>query len=175
MTKNMINYSIILCVLICSLAIANESENINDKWLKELNIPTWVQNAFYKTEVTEKYDYSFDINPMYIRGDFDGDNSPDVAILVREKASNKLGIIVVHYGSKEFFVLGAGKKIGNGGDDFKWMSNWSVKRKSKVGQGAGEGTPPELKAEALIVEKAESASGLIYWDGKKYSWYQQGD
>lgn len=175
MTKKLINYSIILAVLICSLAIANESENLNDKWLRELNIPTWVQNAFYKTEVPKKYDYSFSINPMYLRGDFDGDNNSDVAILVREKASNKLGIIVVHYSSKEFFVLGAGKKIGNGGDDFKWMSNWSVKRKGKVGQGAGEGTPPELNSEALIVEKAESASGIIYWDGKKYSWYQQGD
>ena len=175
MTKKMIKYSIILTVLICSLAIANESENKNDKWLQELNIPIWVQNTFYKREISKEFDYSFDINPMYLRGDFDGDNNPDVAILVREKSSGKLGMIVIHYASKEFFVVGAGQKIGNGGDDFKWMSNWSVKRKGKVGQGAGEGTPPELKAEALFVEKAESASGIIYWDGTKYSWYQQGD
>ena len=175
MTKNMIRYSIILTVLIRSLAIANESENKNDKWLKELNVPTWVKNIFYRKEISKKYDYAFNINPMYLLGDFDGDNSPDVAIVVREKSSSKLGIIVIHYASKEFFVVGAGQKIGNGGDDFKWMSNWSVKRKGKVGQGAGGGTPPELKVEALLVEKAESASGIIYWDGKKYVWYQQGD
>ncbi|MCH7947402.1 MAG: hypothetical protein IIC66_06335 [candidate division Zixibacteria bacterium] len=175
MTKNMIRYSIILTVLICSLAIANESENKNDKWLKELNVPTWVKNIFYRKEISKKYDYAFNINPMYLLGDFDGDNSPDVAILVREKSSSKLGIIVIHYASKEYFVVGAGQKIGNGGDDFKWMSNWSVERKGKVGQGAGGGTPPELKVEALLVEKAESASGIIYWDGKKYVWYQQGD
>ncbi len=175
MTKNMIRYSIILTVLICSLAIANESENKNDKWIKELNVPTWVKNIFYRKEISKKYDYAFNINPMYLLGDFDGDNSPDVAILVREKSSSKLGIIVIHYASKEYFVVGAGQKIGNGGDDFKWMSNWSVERKGKVGQGAGGGTPPELKVEALLVEKAESASGIIYWDGKKYVWYQQGD
>ena len=175
MTRNIINYSIVLTVLICSLAIANESENKNDKWLKELNVPTWVKNIFYRKEISKKYDYAFNINPMYLLGDFDGDNSPDVAILVREKSSSKLGIIVIHYASKEYFVVGAGQKIGNGGDDFKWMSNWSVERKGKVGQGAGGGTPPELKVEALLVEKAESASGIIYWDGKKYVWYQQGD
>jgi hypothetical protein len=32
-----------------------------------------------------------------------------------------------------------------------------------------------LKGEAILVVKLESSSGLIYWDGKKYQWYQQGD
>jgi len=170
------NKSIFVCVIIlsllgCSFTFADESGD----WLRELSIPTWVKNTFYRKEISKKYDYAFDINPMYLRGDFDGDNSPDVAILVREKSSSKLGIIVIHYASREFFVVGAGQEIGNGGDDFKWMSNWSVKRKGKVGQGAGEGQPPKLELEALLVEKAESASGIIYWDGTKYVWYQQGD
>jgi hypothetical protein len=28
---------------------------------------------------------------------------------------------------------------------------------------------------AILAEKQESASGLIFWDGKQYRWYQQGD
>ena len=28
---------------------------------------------------------------------------------------------------------------------------------------------------ALLVEKSEAASALIYWDGKRYVWSQQGD
>jgi hypothetical protein len=29
--------------------------------------------------------------------------------------------------------------------------------------------------EAIMAEKSESASGLIYWDGKRWRWYQLGD
>lgn len=65
--------------------------------------------------------------------------------------------------------------MGNGGDDFVWMTNWTVRRNKEVGMGASMEPPPTLKGEALLVEKAESASGIIYWDGEQYLWYQQGD
>jgi len=32
-----------------------------------------------------------------------------------------------------------------------------------------------LKGSALYVEKSEAASAIIYWTGKEYKWYQQGD
>lgn len=112
---------------------------------------------------------------MYLRGDFNGDSSNDIAVLVTEKTSNKLGIIVLHFGTNDTFILGAGKIVGNGGDDFNWMTNWDVKRKEKVGQGADGKPPPILIGESLFVEKAESASAIICWDGRKYIWYQQGD
>ncbi len=171
MKKSIFICSIILSSLLCSFAFANEYED----WLQNLNIPIWVRNAFQKNALSKKYDYIFKINPMYLRGDFNGDNKPDVAIFVKEKALKKLGIIVIHFGSNDYFVLGAGKKIGNGGDNFQWMSNWAVKRKGNVGQGADNKPPPYLKTESLYVEKAESASGIIHWNGTTYSWYQQGD
>jgi len=171
MNKLIYSFILSLSVFICSFTFANEYGD----WLKKLNIPNWVRNSFDKNDLNKKYDYSFKINPMYLRGDFDGDNKPDIAILVKNKSSNKLGIIVFHFDSNKFFVLGAGEPIGNGGDDFGWMSNWSVKRKEKVGQGADDKQPPNLVAEALHVEKAESASAIIYWDGSEYIWYHQGD
>lgn len=112
---------------------------------------------------------------MYLRGDFNGDNNPDIAILVKNKSSNKIGIIVFHFNSNNYFIFGAGEPFGNGGDDFGWMSNWTVERKEKVDEGADNKQPPNLAAEAINVEMAESASAIIYWDGAKYIWYQQGD
>ena len=68
-----------------------------------------------------------------------------------------------------------GRDLGNGGDDFGWMDAWHVYEKGKVEQGASEGKPPKLKGDAIMAIKTESASGLIYWNGKKFDWYQQGD
>ena len=171
MKKNIVIYSIMFLILKCPSAYSSEC----DDYLKKLNIPKWIKYTLHKKDLLKEYEYSFKINPMYLRGDFNGDNRPDIVILVTEKSSNKLGVIVIHFSSNNFFVLGAGKTIGNGGNDFKWMSNWAVKRKGKVGQGADDKPPPYLKVESLFVEKAESASGIIYWDGMKYTWYQQGD
>ena len=166
-------FSCITCLTIFMNSFIFASES--DDWVKILNIPNWVHKTFHKKNLIKKYDYSFNINPLYLRGDFNGDNISDIAILVNEKSSNKLGIIVIHFRTNNFYILGAGNSIGDGGDDFKWMSNWAVKRREKVGQGAEDKPPPKLKAEALYVEKVESASGIIYWDGMNYVWYQQGD
>ena len=141
----------------------------------KLNIPHWVQKTFREKRIFKNYNYHFKLNPMYLRGDFNGDDAPDIAIMVKEKLSNKLGIMVIHFGSNDTFILGAGEEIGNGGNDFRWMTNWRVVRKGKVDKGADETPPPGLKGEALFVEKAESASAIIYWDGEDYDWYQQGD
>ena len=44
-----------------------------------------------------------------------------------------------------------------------------------VGKGADGKAPPKLRGDALMVIKTESASALIYWNGTRYAWYQQGD
>ena len=40
---------------------------------------------------------------------------------------------------------------------------------------AGETTVPRLRWEALLVGRIEAASGLIYWNSKRYVWFQHGD
>jgi hypothetical protein len=55
------------------------------------------------------------------------------------------------------------------------MDVWQVYPRGPVEEGVEAGPPPKLRGEALLVEKSESASALIYWNGKRYVWYQQGD
>lgn len=55
------------------------------------------------------------------------------------------------------------------------MDRWSL-QKNKIEQGADESEkPPVAKGDALLLEKVDAASGLAYWDGSKFNWYQQGD
>jgi hypothetical protein len=83
--------------------------------------------------------------------------------------------VALLHASGKSFVVGAGKDVGNGGDDWSWMDKWSLTKRGPVEQGADEAAPPKLKGDALLVEKTESASALVYFDGKTYAWYQQGD
>jgi hypothetical protein len=102
------------------------------------------------------------LNPFLLQGDFDGDHRLDLAVLVTRRDTGARGIAVVHAGAPRAVVLGAGHALGNGGDDFTWMDAWSVQPK-----------PPDR--DALLLEKLESASAIVYWDGAAYRWKQQGD
>ena len=115
------------------------------------------------------------MNPAYLEGDFNGDGNMDVAVLVKERSSGKLGIAIVNGTTGKVTIVGAGIGIGNGGDDFQWMDSWQVYSKTRSAHANGESSIPHLRGDALLVEKSEAASALIYWNGKRYVWSQQGD
>jgi hypothetical protein len=54
------------------------------------------------------------------------------------------------------------------------MDSWQVYSKGRAAEEA-EGSVPHLRGDALLVGKSEAASTLIYWNGKRYLWLQQGD
>jgi hypothetical protein len=124
---------------------------------------------------SKRYALVAHLNPFYIHGDFNGDGRIDTAVLIKDRDSGKTGIAVVHAGARSAIILGAGRKFGNGGDDFKWMDAWHLHPRGIVERGAGQGAPPILRGDALMVIKTESANALVYWNGKRYAWYQQGD
>jgi hypothetical protein len=114
------------------------------------------------------------INPFYLQGDFDGDGWRDTAVLVSERSSGKKGAALVFKNGK-LRVIGAGKDVGDGTEDLDWMDAWYVHPKGKVGGGAGDEPAPKLRGDAIMAIRTEAASGLIWWDGKRFRWYQQGD
>jgi len=52
---------------------------------------------------------------------------------------------------------------------------WQVHLKTSRGaQSLGAGRPPVLTGDGLLLEW-ESASAIVYWNGNRFVWYQQGD
>jgi hypothetical protein len=158
-----------------SVASAQESSDAGDTlgYPQRESIPAWALDRLAEGKLASGYRVSTALNPFYLSGDLDGDGREDVAILVRQIASGKLGIAVLRAGSTAAEVLGAGVEVGNGGDDFGWMDFWRVEPKGSVEKG-GEGSAPRA-ADALLVGKTESASALLVWDGKRFRWRQEGD
>lgn len=139
------------------------------------NLPPTVLRVLENSADAKRYALVAHLNPFYIHGDFNGDGRTDTAVLVKDRGSGKKGIAILHAGAKSAVVLGAGRKFSNGGDDFQWMDAWHLYPRGPVERGADETAPPVLRGDALMVIKTESASALVYWNGKRYAWYQQGD
>ena len=138
------------------------------------DIPEAVKRAIANGSLAKDYELSFHMNPFYLRGDFNSDGKADIAVLVKQRSTGKLGIAIISGATDKVTVVGAGNAIGNGGDDFEWMDTWQVYSKGRAIQEA-EGSVPYLRGDALLVGKSEAASALIYWNGKRYAWSQQGD
>jgi hypothetical protein len=138
------------------------------------NIPQSVKDLFKTSGFDKRFDFSSNLKPSYLKGDFDGDGKPDIAILVKQKTGGKIGIALCHSSTNKILIIGAGTAIGNGGDNFDWMDIWKVVPKAAAAKGLGRAAAA-LKGDALHVEKSESASALIYWNGTKYVWRQGGD
>jgi hypothetical protein len=143
---------------------------------EQWSIPEFVHEKFDASGLSKKFVISYALNPFYQSGDFDGDGKLDVALLVKNKVSGKVGVVIIPSGARPAVILGAGTQWMNDPRyDFNWMDAWQIYPKGPVEEGVGEGNPPILKGDAILAIKMESASGLIYWTGAAYRWYQQGD
>ena len=131
-----------------------------------------VKRALANGAFARDYDISSRVNPSFLHGDFDGDGIMDVAAFVKQRSTGKFGIAIVHGANNKVTILGAGTAIGNGGDNFEWMDSWEIYSKDRATKGT---SAPKLRGDAILVSKSEAASALIYWNGKRYVWLQQGD
>lgn len=153
----------------CSIAVTSQQTAGDSS-----NVPASITQLFKTTGFDKRYEFSSTVKPSQLKGDFDGDGKADVAILVKQRTSGKIGIAVCHSSTNKIFIIGAGTMIGNGGDNFDWMDIWKIVPKATAAKSLGRAAAA-LKGDALHVEKSESASALIYWNGVKYLWRQQGD
>lgn len=143
------------------------------------SLPPRVERILGDSGIRQTHRVSFHVNPFYLHGDFDGDQELDTAVLMRDRETGKSGIAILHGRSDGVILLGAGRPLGfadwGDEDDVDWLDAWQVHLRGPVGEGVEAGPPPELVGDALLVMKSEASSGLIYWTGETYAWYQQGD
>ena len=55
------------------------------------------------------------------------------------------------------------------------MDEWYVERKQKVSEELSSGVAATMRGEGIVVAKSESASALVFWNGKRWLWKQMGD
>ena len=122
--------------------------------------------------VASRYQLNDRSNPFYLRGDFDGDGKPDHAVLITNTKEER-GIAVCRTVGTKPEILGAGSVFHQMAD--LTFGVWRVFAKGLVERGVEAGPPPLLRGDALLLIWPESASGLVYWDGRAFRWYQQGD
>lgn len=164
-----------MCFIIPTIGLGQEKTEQYKLFIFESNLPEEIK-AFYNQDKTKSiYSIRTDLNPFYLRGDFDGDKKQDYGLGIVDRQTKKKGILIYHTGTKTHYVVGAGKALDNAGDDYQWMDAWKVYVAKEVEIGVGESERISLKGEAILALKTESSSGLIYWTGNNYRWYQQGD
>jgi hypothetical protein len=116
-------------------------------------------------------------NPVYLRGDFQGDGQPGYALQVR-KPGTKLNGLLVCFGRGNVTLLGraiTGRSAFSDmpGDNFV-ASNWLVYSRSEIAELTkwSSNVPKPIKdakGEAIGMVW-EDGIALIYWDGKRYRW-----
>jgi len=162
---------VVITILCASTIYAQDSTSY---WIFKYSTPEIVTQTFIDKKLDTLYSFSYHLNPFYLRGDFNGDKINDIAIPIIEKKSNKIGIAIIHTGTKEVFIFGAGKRFTYLTDDCKYLDIWSVDTPG-VYKSHWEKYSVKVKYEAINIGKFECSGGLLYWDGKKYNWYHLTD
>lgn len=158
-----------------------QSITFNDFKFRE-SLPDWV---IFKTEQirTERPVYiDGTLNPFYLETDFDGDSVLDIALFVKEKTTNKKGILIIHGQSFKTHLIGAGENFAHVGDDFRFLEVWKIYREKEVeltvfsddGDIAGN-KMKEINLPAISVASSEGTSNIIIWENNKYIWLHTGD
>ncbi len=121
----------------------------------------------------KKYHQVTTATPDLIVSDIDGDGKKDQVIIVKNDKGEQ-GLLFFLSKTQKIIVIGAGVEF-NEWTDLNFTT-WHVHlRKKKIQVGVEAGRPPRLHGNALLLEWDEAGSGLVYWDGNKIQWYQQGD
>jgi len=168
----------ILLFVVALLLFAKGTAPLSMEEIDDENIPSEIIETIGLGQFAESYSIDGTLNPFYLRGDFDGDGRPDYAVRIKSKPRGEVGIAVWLSSNKKISVLGAGSPFivsGQSSRNLDFLNVWKVYAKRQVERGVDAGPPPHLIGEAILAGKRESASGLIYWNGKSFLWYQQGD
>ena len=143
-------------------------------WSTTKSIPKRARQEFTSQHYDAEYDITYQLYPSYLTGDFNGDGRSDDAILVHHRSSGKFGIAIIHGKwpqaiHAEISILGAGKKLGTAGSDFKWMKIWHFIDMNKPDL---HPSLMKLQEDAIEAGTPDGKKGVIFWDGKNYTWQE---
>lgn len=109
-------------------------------------------------------------SPPYITGDFDGDGLTDAAVLVERRSTGKLGVAIVHRGTRKVTVLAAGSGSA-GPDDLDGMKQWDSFLKGSTPTIVNPYRPnASLIGDALWIARNDSAGGFYIWTGAGFTY-----
>jgi hypothetical protein len=142
-----------------------------------MNLPPWACKVAFEAKLDTRYSIYSRINPFFLSGDFNGDGQLDVAIWVVNKRTRQRGMVILHQGEKQPFVIAAGGvALYDGGDDYAVFDMWTLIPKGEVlDTGYEEHRKVVLTGDAIEVIKSESSAHAIYWNGTKYEAYALSD
>jgi len=155
--------------------IQTEINQIDNSEDEEIWIPTIIEECISKVNVREPIKVASFFNPYYLRGNFDGNNLEDYAVLIEGQTSKNEGKIeqknglVICKDGKEPFVFGAVSKSEKQlssmeGDNFI-TDNWEIlTRRDKETTKTLKGAKGDV-----IGFFFEGGDGFyVYWDGKTF-------
>ena len=128
----------------------------------------------------EEFPVLREVNPYYLRGDFNGDEQLDVAFWVRSKDDGTPGIAIIHSTLDTVYVFGAGQARPTGGSDsYKRVScdTWHLLSQGTVEPspygdlpdiGLTEGEPFTFERETLEFVNFGKSAFVFYWANGKY-------
>ena len=145
-------------------------------------LPTWIQTRWTQAELGKTFSFAAYAKPSFLRADFNGDDKPDVAILITRRATGSRGILILHQGLAAYYVLGTGIPthcdILRG--SFSWADHWNLYTRPTTQENrfttSGdllESRTVRLKRPTIEVTRMEQGGGMIYWNGKRYIWIHQ--
>jgi hypothetical protein len=159
-----------IAVLLAAISATAAAQVMSAEW----QLPNWAQPKWRTLRESQPLELSLRINPFLWQGDFDGDMAIDVAVMVRRISDGKEGIVVFWRSGATPTVIGAGTDLPGTHDDLSWVDFWGVEERGSL-QESYYAETIKLDADALIVSKEASSSGLIYFVEGKPRWQQQGD
>jgi hypothetical protein len=139
--------------------------------------PDLVHRCLNGPSVKEHVTVLADQNPVYLRGDFDGDGVPDYALQVKSKKTGHNGVLICA-GNGRSILLGAettaAHPFSNMPNDNFVAPNWAVYSKAETAtlRRYSQNAPnpfPDAKGEVIAMIWEDGIS-LIYWDGKQFRW-----
>ncbi|KPK96279.1 hypothetical protein AMJ80_00950 [bacterium SM23_31] len=127
----------------------------------------------------EEFPVLRDINPFFIRGDFNGDGEMDLAFWVKKKDSDLQGVTIIHSTLDTLYLFGAGRPRPPGGGNSVKVSvdAWHLLPPGYVGNhiygnipeiGVVEGRPFTFERETLEFLYLGKSAFVFYWAKGQY-------